>query len=76
MMGWRAPYEEERMVKERFKNKMKDQSGIALPIAICSVLVICLFGLAYVSVSRNETRSATNDRLATNAFYIAEAGAN
>ena len=76
MMGWRAPYEEERMVKERFKNKMKDQSGIALPIAICSVLVICLFGLAYVSVSRNETRSATNNRLATNAFYIAEAGAN
>ena len=64
------------MVKERFKNKMKDQSGIALPLAICSVLVICLFGLAYVSTSRNETKSATDDRLATNAFYIAEAGAN
>ena len=49
---------------------------MALPIAIISILVICLFGLAYVSISKNETRSATKDRLATNAFYIAEAGAN
>ena len=64
------------MIKHIFKKKIRDQSGMALPIAIISILVICLFGLAYVSISKNETRSATKDRLATNAFYIAEAGAN
>ncbi|TET46726.1 hypothetical protein E3J62_03755 [candidate division TA06 bacterium] len=64
------------MFKHRFKPRIRDQSGMALPIAIVSILVICLFGLAYVSISRNETRSATDDRLATNAFYVAEAGAN
>ena len=64
------------MAHFRFRHRIRDQSGMALPIAICSILVICLFGLAYVTISKNETRSATSDRLGTNAFYIAEAGAN
>jgi hypothetical protein len=60
----------------QMQRKVSEQSGMALVMAICCIFIICLFGLAYIAISNQETLSSTGDRLGTRAFYIAEAGAN
>jgi hypothetical protein len=54
------------------KNRLKDQSGTALVIALIMIVVLTLIGLASTFTSTFETSLSGNKRLSTDAFYIAE----
>ena len=54
------------------KNRLKDQSGSALVIALVMIVVLTLIGLASTFTSTFETSLSGNKRLSTDAFYIAE----
>jgi len=54
---------------------LKDQSGVALVIALLMIIVISLIGLASSSSSIFEIKLSGNKRGATDAFYTADAGA-
>jgi hypothetical protein len=54
---------------------LKDQSGVALVIALLMIIVISLIGLASSSSSIFEIKLSGNKRGATDAFYTADGGA-
>ena len=54
------------------KNRLKDQSGAALVIALIMIVVLTLIGLASTFTSTFETSLSGNKRLSTDSFYIAE----
>jgi Tfp pilus assembly protein PilX len=54
---------------------LKDQSGVALVIALLMIIVISLIGLASSSSSIFEVKLSGNKRGATDAFYTADGGA-
>jgi hypothetical protein len=57
----------------KLHSKVKDQSGLALVIALVMMAVLTLVGLAAMSNSTVETKLSGNKRGATNAFYVADA---
>ena len=56
------------------KNILKDQSGVALVIALLMMVVLTLVGLASVFTSSFEMRLSGNKRGSTDAFYSADSG--
>jgi type IV pilus assembly protein PilX len=56
------------------KNILKSQEGVALIVALIILLVLTLIGISAISTSTFETSLSGNERVATDAFYIAEAG--
>jgi type II secretory pathway pseudopilin PulG len=52
----------------------KDRKGAALVIALIILLVLTLIGISAISTTTYETSISGNERVATNAFYAAEAG--
>lgn len=59
---------------KRSRTFLKDQSGVALVIALIMIIVLSLIGLASVSTSIFEIRLSGNKRGVTNAFYAADSG--
>jgi len=58
------------------KNKLKDQSGAALVIALIMIIVLTLIGLASIFTSTFEISLSGNKRTSTDAFYLAETRSN
>ena len=58
----------------RSKKILKDQSGVALVIALLMMIVLTLIGLGSVFTSSFETRLSGNKRGATDAFFAADGG--
>jgi len=61
------------MVK-RFESLGRDESGVALVIALILMVVLTLLGLASALSSTFEIRHSGNKRGSTDAFYAAESG--
>jgi len=63
------------MVTKRIDtNKMKNQSGAALVIAMIMMIVLTLIGLASTFTSIFESKLSGNKRESTGAFFAADAG--
>ncbi len=58
----------------RSRTFLKDQSGLALVVALLMMIVLTLIGLASVSTSIFELMLSGNKRGATDAFYGADSG--
>jgi len=56
------------------KRMIKDNKGMALVIALLMLLVLTLIGINAITTTTFETSIAGNERVATDAFYAAEAG--
>ena len=54
---------------------LRNESGVALVVALLMVVILSLIGLASSSTSNYEIRLSGNKRGATDAFYSADAGA-
>lgn len=54
---------------------LRNESGVALVVALLMIVILSLIGLASSSTSTFEIRLSGNKRGATDAFYTAEAGA-
>ena len=54
---------------------LKDESGVAIIVALFMILVLTLIGLASTSNSTFEIKLSGNKRGATDAFYTADGGA-
>ena len=55
-------------------NRLKDQKGMALVVALIMLLVLTLIGLSAVNMSTYETNIAGNERVYNLAFYTADGG--
>lgn len=53
---------------------LKDQSGVALVIALIMIIVLTLLGLASTFTSTFEIKMSGNKRGTTDAFYVADGG--
>lgn len=53
---------------------LKDKKGVVLIVALLILLVLTLIGISAISTTTFETNLSGNQRVATNAFYAAEAG--
>ncbi len=58
----------------RLKEILRDQSGVALVIALLMMIVLTMVGLASVFTSSFEMRLSGNKRGSTDAFYSADSG--
>jgi type IV pilus assembly protein PilX len=68
--------EKEKEVMGRKSNFiLRNESGVALVVALLMIVILSLIGLASSSTSTFEIRLSGNKRGATDAFYTAEAGA-
>jgi type IV pilus assembly protein PilX len=56
------------------KNILETQKGVALIVALIILLVLTLIGISAISTTTFETSLSGNERVATDAFYAAEAG--
>ena len=56
------------------KDRLMEQKGIALVVALVILLVLTLVGLAAVSLTSYEARIAGNERVYNNAFYAGDGG--
>ena len=56
------------------KDRLKDQKGIALVVALIMLLVLTFIGLAAISTTSYEARIAGNERVYNNAFYAGDGG--
>jgi Tfp pilus assembly protein PilX len=56
------------------KNILETQKGVALIVALILLLVLTLIGISAISTSTFETSLSGNERVAIDAFYVAEAG--
>ena len=56
------------------KDRIKNQKGIALVVALIMLLVLTFVGLAAVSLTSYEARIAGNERVYNNAFYAGDGG--
>jgi hypothetical protein len=57
----------------RLRNRLADQQGTALILALMSVMLLTALGAAVVMVSRTETMIANNHRNSVEALYAADA---
>jgi Tfp pilus assembly protein PilX len=55
-------------------NKLKDQSGAALVVALIMIIVLTLIGLASTFTSTFEIKLSGNKRASTDAFFATDAG--
>ena len=62
-------------MKMKINSVLKDQSGVALVIALIMIVILTLIGLASTYSSIFEIKLSGNKRGATNAFYAADGGA-
>jgi type IV pilus assembly protein PilX len=53
---------------------LKDESGVALVVALLMIVILSLIGLASSSTSTFEIKLSGNKRAATDAFYTSDAG--
>jgi len=56
------------------RDRLKNQNGVALVIALLIVLVLTLIGINAISTTTFETNIAGNERLYNKAFYTSDAG--
>lgn len=56
------------------KERLMNQKGVALVVALVMLLVLTFVGLAAVSLSSYEARIAGNERVYNNAFYAGDGG--
>jgi hypothetical protein len=56
------------------KDRLMEQKGIALVVALVMLLVLTFVGLAALSFTSYEARIAGNERVYNNAFYAADGG--
>ena len=56
------------------KDRLMEQKGIALVVALIMLLVLTFVGLAAVSFTSYEARIAGNERVYNNAFYAGDGG--
>ncbi len=56
------------------KDRLMDEKGIALVVALVMLLVLTFVGLAAVSFTSYEARIAGNERVYNNAFYAGDGG--
>jgi hypothetical protein len=56
------------------ENRLKNQSGIALVVALVMLLVLTFLGFAAVSLTSYEAKIAGNERVYNNAFYAGDGG--
>ena len=58
------------------KNRLEDQSGTALVVALVMIVVLTFIGLTSMFTATFETSLSGNKRLSTDAFYAAETRTN
>ena len=56
------------------KNRLENQKGIALVVALVMLLVLTFVGVAAISLTSYEARIAGNERVYNNAFYAGDGG--
>ena len=56
------------------RNRLKNQKGVSLVIALMILLVLTLIGISAISTTTYETNIAGNERLYNKAFYTSDAG--
>lgn len=56
------------------KNLLRDQSGVALVVALLMMIILTVIGLASIFASTFEGKLSGNKRGSTNAFYAADSG--
>ena len=56
------------------KDRLTEQEGIALVVALVILLVLTFVGLAAISLTSYEARIAGNERVYNNAFYAGDGG--
>jgi len=56
------------------KDRLMDQKGIALVVALVMLLVLTFVGVAAISLTSYEARIAGNERVYNNAFYAGDGG--
>ena len=56
------------------KGIMKDNKGMALVIALLMLLILTIIGINAITTTTFETSISGNERISTDAFYVAEAG--
>jgi hypothetical protein len=56
------------------KDRLMEQKGIALVVALVMLLVLTFVGLAALSFTSYEARISGNERVYNNAFYAADGG--
>jgi len=61
-------------MSKELNNRLYDQSGAALVIALIMMVVLTLIGLAAIFTSTFENKLSGNKRESTGAFFVAEAG--
>jgi hypothetical protein len=60
---------------KKMVNPLKDQSGVALVLALVMIVILTLIGLASTYTSTFEMKLSGNKRGTTDAFYAADSGA-
>jgi len=63
------------MVK-KWKQYLKDESGVSLIVAIMTLFVLSIIGVTLATVTFANVKLSTTDREYQSAYYIAEAGVN
>ena len=58
----------------RIRHTMKDESGVALVIALLMMIMLTLIGLGSIFSSTFEMKLSGNKRASTDAFYAADSG--
>jgi hypothetical protein len=67
-------FKEEESMKKRLVLLTKDESGVALVVALILMIVLTLIGLASTFSSTYEIKLSGNKRGSTDAFYAADSG--
>ena len=57
-------------------NRQEDARGFVLVLALLMLLVVTLIGVNAIDTSTFENQISGNNRVSTEAFYVAEAGIN
>jgi len=61
-------------MSKKIVNPVKDQSGVALVLALVMIVILTLIGLASTYTSNFELKLSGNKRGTTDAFYAADSG--
>ena len=71
----RGREKEQKAMSKKSNLILRNESGVALVVALLMIVILSLIGLASSSSSTFEIRLSGNKRGATDAFYSADAGA-
>ena len=75
MTGGESDRKGEGVVLKRRHVILKEESGVAIVVALLMILILSLIGFASMSSSIFETKLSGNKRGSTDAFYVADSGA-